>query len=391
MSELVAIICEYNPFHSGHKLQIDELKKRFSDAKIVAIMSGNCTQRAEFAIMNKYSRAEAAVICGVDAVFEIPYPYSSSSAEVFARAGVYIASQLGATHLCFGSENNDIEYLKDIADTVDGDEYKNILAEMIDSDKGISYPKMREKALSKLNKTVPSMPNDILGVEYIRAIKCIDSKIIPVAIKRMGQGYKEYEISDIMSAGAIRKFFYDKGKFVSVPSICLEIYKREAAIGNVLDEKSAKDFIHKNMMMSNPSDFEGIYDMSDGMEYFIISTAEESKNGKDFFEALTSKSFTRARLARVAMYKVLEIESIDNFPKYTTVLAINKNGRDLLKSLKKSTELEILVKIGDYKKMSKEAVLQFEKSIAVDKLYLTLMKNQQAPTCAYKYSPFIQK
>ena len=110
MAEIIAIICEYNPFHCGHKYQIDKIRERFPGSTIVAIMSGNITQRASFAMLDKYTRAKAAVSLGVNAVFELPYPFSSSNAEIFASSAVKIATEIGANYLCFGSESGNLDY-----------------------------------------------------------------------------------------------------------------------------------------------------------------------------------------------------------------------------------------------------------------------------------------
>ncbi|MBQ8163097.1 MAG: nucleotidyltransferase family protein [Clostridia bacterium] len=390
MSEIIAIICEYNPFHSGHKIQINKIKESFPKSKIIAIMSGNCTQRAELAIMDKYSRAEAAVICGVDAVFEIPYPYSSSNAEVFAKAGVYIASSLGATHLCFGSETGEIDYLKDIADTIDSENFANAISLAL-KEKGISYPRAREKALIKLGKSIPNTPNDILGVEYLRAIKSIDSSIIPIVIKRKGSSYKDYEISDIMSAGAIRKFFYKKGKFISVPEDVLDVYKREQNEGKILNEEALDDFIHKYLLLAIADDFETIYDTLPGMSHFILNVAKEASSGKEFFEKLTSKSYTHSRLRRVIFYMMFKVKKIEEMPSYTTLLSSNSCGRVIVKNAKKANKINILTKVANYKKLDPVSINQAEMSLKMDKFHISFMRSPSVQNDVFKKQPFLKK
>ena len=213
MKEIVAIICEYNPFHNGHKYQVDKIKEMFPDSIVVSIMSGNFTQRGEFALFDKYTRAKAAVICGVDCVIELPYPFCASNAEVFAKAGVYIASKLGATYLCFGIEDGDIKDLTEIADTIDSEEFTKKFEEL-KQDKSISYPKLREIVCRELGKELPNSSNKILGVEYIRAIKKYGNSIIPVAIKREGLGYNDLSVGKNMSATAIRAYFMNNNSFV---------------------------------------------------------------------------------------------------------------------------------------------------------------------------------
>ena len=146
---VIGVICEYNPFHLGHKYQIDKIKEENKDAKIVAIMSGNAVQRGELAIFDKQIRAEIALICGADMVLEMPFPYSSATAEIFANAGVEIATKIGCDYLYFGTENCDLEYLKEVANAVDSPRLEEKISSYL-SDKSLSYISAKQKALSDL-------------------------------------------------------------------------------------------------------------------------------------------------------------------------------------------------------------------------------------------------
>ena len=170
MSKIVAIITEYNPFHNGHKYQIDKIKAENSDAIIIAIMSGNIVQRGEFAFLDKYARAEMALSCGVDAVFELPYPYSGSTAEIFAYGGVRLAYNLGADILYFGTESDNLSELEAIAQVIDTEAFENAVNSIPNASE-LSFPVLREKALSNLGYDVTKSSNDMLAIEYIRQIK----------------------------------------------------------------------------------------------------------------------------------------------------------------------------------------------------------------------------
>ena len=236
MSEVVAIIAEYNPFHMGHKYQIDKIKQEKPNATIIAIMSGNTVQRGDFAFCNKYARAKMAVECGVDAVFELPFPYSCSTAEIFASAGVEIAGKLGADYLYFGLEEYSLNYIENIAILVDSPEFKAEFNKL-SKDKNYSYISIKEKALRNLGCTLSTKPNDILAIEYIRAIKnkCLSLKYR--GIQRIGAGYKNMDECDIMSASAIREKYYRDNVLMSIPSNAMKIIAKESDSGRIVDPK----------------------------------------------------------------------------------------------------------------------------------------------------------
>ncbi|MBQ8393081.1 MAG: nucleotidyltransferase family protein [Clostridia bacterium] len=388
MNEIIAIICEYNPFHNGHKYQIDKIKEMYPDSTVLAIMSGNVTQRGEFALFDKYSRAKSAVICGVDCVFELPYPFSASNAEVFAKAGVYLAVQLGATHLCFGSENENIDYIISVADAIENVSRDEVL-KLKKQDKSISYPKIIEKICGKDGKIFPHMSNLILGVEYVRAIRNYGNKIIPIAIKREGFGYNDLTVGEKMSASAIRKCFFDKGIMVSVPDSINQFYKELVDNKEYIDNNEIIEFLFRSVLIMSPEQIENCYDVPSGMGYFICDIASNSNNGKDFFEKLTTKTYTYARLRRVVLYSILGIKNIDTEPAYTILLSSNSKGREHLKVLKKQTVFPILTKLADYKRMNEKVIKQFEASSKADKIFISFLRNSSKPTDFIKKMPYI--
>ncbi|MBQ9744397.1 MAG: nucleotidyltransferase family protein [Clostridia bacterium] len=388
MNEIIAIICEYNPFHNGHKYQIDKIKGMYPDSTVLAIMSGNVTQRGEFALFDKYSRAKSAVICGVDCVFELPYPFSASNAEVFAKAGVYLAIQLGATHLCFGSENENINYIMSIADAIENVN-KEEVPKLKKQDKSMSYPKIIEKICNNDGKIFPHMSNLILGVEYVRAIKKYGNNIIPVAIKREGSGYNDLTVGERMSASAIRKHFFDKGIIMSVPDGVNVFYKELIDNKEYIDNNEIIDFLFRSVLIMSPEQIEDCYDVPSGMGYFICDIASNSDNAKEFYEKLTTKTYTYARLRRVVLYSILGIKYIDTEPAYTTLLSSNIKGREHLKVLKKQSDFPILTKLADYKRMNEKVINQFEASSKADKLFMSFLRSDAKPSDFIKKMPHI--
>ena len=213
----VLIISEYNPFHLGHKYQIDDIRKTYGeDTNIIALMSGSFTQRGETAISDKFTRAKCATLAGVNLVLLLPFPYCASSAEFFARAGVSIANSLGIVDvLAFGSECGDLELLSEVAKNFLSDEFLDKL-EFIKNDesyKTLGYPKICEMIYLELfGKKIDEnffSSNNILAIEYLKALAATKSKIIPYTTKRCGAGYNSVDISKsgFQSATAIRKLF----------------------------------------------------------------------------------------------------------------------------------------------------------------------------------------
>ncbi|MDI9488080.1 MAG: nucleotidyltransferase family protein, partial [Bacillota bacterium] len=207
--KVVGIITEYNPFHKGHKYHIEEAKKITGADYLVAVMSGNFVQRGSPAIINKYDRAMMALNNGVDLVLELPVCYATGSAQYFALGAVALLNQLGIVdYLCFGSECGNIKLLEDAAKLFykSSESFDNILYSYIR--KGLSYPAAREKAakdLLKADTQIISEPNNILAIEYIRALLLLNSSIKPITIKRNKAHYHDKELkNDISSATAIR-------------------------------------------------------------------------------------------------------------------------------------------------------------------------------------------
>ncbi len=384
MRKTIAIICEYNPFHNGHKHQIDKLRESFADATIVAIMSGNTTQRGEFSIFDKYIRAKSAVLCGVNAVFEMPYPYSCASAEVFARAGVEIAKEIGADYLCFGSESDDIDNLKEIASIIDSSAFESEMSEVL-KDKLISYSVARERALKRLGKEIPKDSNDILAIEYLRAIDEIAPHITPYPIKRVGEGYKSDNLGELMSASAIRKSFYAGNGLLSVPECARQALDNQ----NYLDISKSEDFLFRSILMTEPSQIEQYYDVPSGCGYFISDIAKKSNGAREFFDSLSSKTYTSARLRRIVMYASTALRNVDKSVQFTSLLAVDKIGREHLKTIKKTAKIAILTKHSDAKKLTENAYNSYELSKKADELYYTLLSEPVSASEAYKKSTII--
>lgn len=389
MSEIVAIITEYNPFHNGHKYQIDKIREQINDATIIAIMSGNVVQRGDFAFANKYARAKCAIECGVDAVFEMPFPYSCSTAEIFASAGVELATKLGADYLYFGIESSSIEEIEKIAEAIDSKMYNDEISSLL-SEGYLSYPLMREKALKKLGFNITNSSNDILAIEYIRAIKNKCANLKYRAIKRIGAHYKDKSICNIMSASAIRDEYYRNGRLISLPKKAEEILNVEAEKGLINDKSISNRILHANVLLKNPNAIEKCFDVTSGMGHYIYNEAKKCNNTASFTDEISSKSYTTARLKRTVIYSCFDIQYIDKNPKYTILLGANEKGKKVINLNRKKENFVIITKHSNAKYLDETSQMQYEKSMKLDEIYETLYFNPNTAESAYKIIPYIK-
>ena len=203
---VIGLVVEYNPFHNGHLHHIQEIDKLFEDNIKIAVMSGDFVQRGEPSLINKFEKTKIALSQGIDIVIELPVFYSSQSAEIFAKGSVSLLDKLSCSHIVFGSESNDLDKLKKIASLSLTDEFTKALKEFLD--KGFSYP----TAFSKATSDEKFGSNDILALEYIKAIETIDSKIEACCIKREKTGYYDDEKDNFASASYIRKVLLDSNE-----------------------------------------------------------------------------------------------------------------------------------------------------------------------------------
>ena len=391
MSKIIAIITEYNPFHNGHKYQIDRIREENDDATIIAIMSGNVVQRGEFAFLDKYSRAEMAKSCGVDAVFELPYPYSGSTAEIFAHQGVKIAYNLGAQILYFGTESKDIAELEKIAEIIDSEAFEAEISK-ISNTKEISFPVLREQALASLGYKLSKTSNDMLALEYIRQIKNNGYQMEYRAIERVGAGYNDTEIGSLMSASGIRKEFYESRQVLSVPDNAKVIIDKEILNGKINDVDSTKKMLYQYAIMTSPKQIEASFDCPVGMGYYITQKAKEAKNYNEFFESLSSKTYTTARVKRTLLYSFFGIKSVNKRGRcFTILLSANKKGASILRQIKLNEKIVVLTKHSDAKKLNTRLYKQYLQLKKVDEIYQSLFYEPNNAANAYKQTVKIEK
>ena len=337
---VVGLVVEYNPFHNGHLHHIQEIDKLFEDNIKIAVMSGDFVQRGEPSLLNKFEKTKVALSHGIDIVIELPAFYSCQSAEIFARGSVNILDKLSCSHIVFGSESNDLDKLKRIATISLTKEFELSLKEFLAE--GFSYPTAFSKALfdEKLGS------NDILALEYLKAIKVLNSKIIPHSIKREKTGYYDDEKENFASASYIRKkiLSLDKDKinlsFAKnlVPKFSFDTLEKN--FSNLISLENFYDLIRYEIL-KNKEDLKNIQDMEVGLENRLYESALKNLDFNCFFNEILSKRLTISRLQRILLHILLGLtKDVINNTKFSIpfvkILGFSKKGQEYLNFLKKT-------------------------------------------------------
>ena len=376
-----AVICEYNPFHRGHEKQLAMLKKR-GDA-VIALMSGSLVQRGDAAVFPKYLRAEAALLCGADLVLELPYPWCCSGAEQFAFGAVSLIGSLNAADtLLFGSESGDIEGLLKTADRLMSEEYENELSRLIKTDRGTSSViSLKQRAFEALyGSGYPEQPNDILAIEYIKAIKRLALPIKAETYKREGDGFSATE--------SRRALLLNDNEQLSrlIPEKALELYKKYGECDRL--ERAEAAILFTIREADGDTDFAGA---GGGLFELIKKAAYSSASLFELIKKCTGKSHTAAAVRRAIISAVLKTDrkKPKQRPEFTIVLAANNIGRGLLAKMRKSAEIEILTKPSYKNRLSEPAKSQFEDNLKAERLALLARKNPEPPESLLKAGPVI--
>lgn len=331
----IGIICEYNPLHLGHRSQLDRIRQEFGpDCAIVCAMSGNYVQRGAPAILDKSLRAKAAILCGADLVLELPVTTALSSAEGFAGGGVRTLAPLCDT-LCFGAENPDSAALMNIARGLLGDDFPPILREKLET--GLSFPAARQQALEQLGLSGDILrdPNNILAIEYCKAIlsQSIAMEIFPIL--RRGSYHAEMADSETPSATAVRGLMLNQANWrYCVPKSARQVFQDAPLHCTAAGERA----ILARLRTMTEAEFEALPYGSEGLWRKLMHESRRSACLEDILTAVKSKRYTRSRLDRMVMCAFLGIteETLRAPVPYIRVLAFNDRGREILRQHKKS-------------------------------------------------------
>jgi len=396
LEEVVGIVVEYNPLHNGHLYHLEKTRELVPGASIVCVMSGNWTQRGEPAIISKWARARAALYAGVDMVLELPVVFSLQSAEGFASGAVRTLAATGVLDtLCFGSEAGDIVPLQEAAEYLDSPppQLREELYKALK--KGLSYPAALHLALQTVARSGSALPfspsyaeniftpNNILALEYLKALKRIPYPITPLTIRREGaQFHDEKWKGNIASATAVRKAILEKSLPAVqkvVPPYSLEIMAEEFEAGRgPVTSASYEKMILSLIRRFSTEEIAETPEVIEGMEYRIKRSGIK-ENLEALLRSLKTKRYTRTRLQRIMFYLLLSLKKKDleyynrAGPHYLRVLGFTDRGEKLLKKFKKQGSLPIVTRPAPYLKDSLSppgGVRMMESEILATDLYV---------------------
>ena len=339
---VIGVVCEYNPFHLGHQLHLERSRAALGEeSTVLCVMSGDFVQRGEAAVYDKFIRAEAALRCGADLVAELPLPWCLSSAEGFARGAVSILDALGATHLSFGSETGDLAALERAAGELARPETLERVKAQLYRDGSLSFAAARELALRETlgdGAALLRQPNNILALEYLKAIDILGLALKPLPILREGAGHdREGGDGGPSSASALRQRLRAGLPLTGqIPRAAEAVYDRAREAGRELADPSALEIALLSRLRSlGEADFERLPDGGDGLGRRLYRAVQEQIGLEQIQNAARSKRYPLARLRRMCLCAALGLDAGQSIglPPYIRLLALNERGRAQLRRL----------------------------------------------------------
>lgn len=356
---VVGIVAEYNPFHNGHRLLVEEARSKLQPQAVVCVMSGPFVQRGEPAMCDKWARAQMALAGGIDLVMELPFCFAARSAYYFARGALLTLQAAGADHIVFGSESGRLDPLSKIAELLvcESASYQQQLKTGLS--RGLSYPAARAYALKQiLDDDSPevsqllSSPNNILGIEYLHIIKELGLSLKPVTITRRGSEYHDTQVSQLASATAIRQAVrqghFDK-LWSALPQPSMKILKEEIQAGRApIPVDGLESAVIAQLRLGSEEWLKGIHEITEGLENRILSAANQSGTLAALRKAIKSKRYNLTRVNRMLLYSLFSVSKsqMARFdkagPQYIRLLGFSSQGRKILQKVKNNSSLPVL-------------------------------------------------
>lgn len=357
--ESIGIIAEYNPFHNGHLYHLKKIKEQNKNAIIVLVMTGNFTQRGDVSIIDKWKKTEIALKAGIDLIVELPFPFSTQSADYFSYGSITILEKLKVNKVIFGSESDNIKDLEIIADTqLNNPDFDKLVK--IYSKLGKNYPTAISLSIKDLTNKEITAPNDLLGISYIKTIKQNKYKIIPQTIKRTNNYHEEKLNDEISSATAIRKAIINNDEIKKqVPSFTLDYLNDLHKIDDYFSLLKYKIITETNLSIYNTVD--------EGIDKKLKKEIVNATSYEDLINRIKSKRYTYNKLSRMLIHILCNFtkEKKEEFSKitYIRLLGFSPEGRKYLNTIKKQIDIPIISKINRHK----DSMLEFE--IETTKIY----------------------
>lgn len=337
MKKIIGVIAEYNPFHLGHRYQIEKIKELYPDSIIIAIISTNFTQRGDISLLNKWNKATICLNEGIDLVIELPTLYATQSADIFAYGAISILNKFKIDTLVFGSETNDIDYFTTLANIqINNPKYPELVKNYLSL--GLNYPTAMSKALKELTNTKIDKPNDLLALSYIKEIIKNNYPITPISIKRTNDYHSNslQNNTNIINASLIRKMFLNNQDISPyIPNNTKELLYQYLSLNNAYT-------LLKYNIINNENNLSTYLDIEEGLDKRILKYLDISHTWIDLVNNLKTKRYTYNKINRTLLHLLLNIKKEDNTKEiYLRVLGFNNKGREYLKKLKKDTNLDI--------------------------------------------------
>lgn len=391
----VGIVAEYNPFHSGHRWQLSEIRRRLgTETPVICVMSGNWVQRGECALTDKWTRAGMALRGGADLILELPTPWAISSAESFARGSILTLLATGVVDtLSFGSESGNEEGLRQTAEVMEREEYRSGLRAELAS--GISFATARQRAVEKFlgqNAVDLKNPNDSLGVEYIRQVR-ERLKIFPII--RQGVSHNSLSATkDFASATLVREYIRRGDISDCSPWLREEDLEAVSTAGIARMEYIERAILARLRQMTE-ADFAELPDsgVAEGLCARLTNAAEQAGSLAEFYELGKTKRYAHARLRRLALWAFLGLRESDRpaEPQYLRVLGFSERGRELLKEMKQTATLPVLTKPTHIRKCEPKAQRLFEIECKATDLYSLCFDKVRPMGEEFSHTPIYRK
>lgn len=378
--QTAGMIIEYNPLHCGHLYLIQQIREQLGpETAVIGVMSGNFVQRGDFALVRKHARAGAAVKSGVDLVLELPLPWAVGSAERFADGGVQALEATGVvTHMAFGSECGDASALERVASCLLSPEYEEALRSRLSE--GVSYAACRQTAVEELlgsaDAAILESPNNILGVEYCKALLRRQSSIQPLTIPRAGAGYHDVSPEQTLPSATSIRALLAQGRrdeaLERMPEAMRTAYEAEERCGRapVFRETCQRAMLARLRAMSE-ADFAALDEGNEGLYRRLYEASRKASSVEEVLEAAKTKRYAYTRLQRMVLWAYLGVRPAD-FPAevpYLRVLAANGRGREVLARMRKTASLPVLTKSADVRRLPETAQCLFDLEVRATDLY----------------------
>ena len=359
----VGVIVEYNPFHNGHAYHLQQAKEVSGSEIVIAAMSGNFLQRGEPAIVSKWYRAKMALMGGVDLVFELPYQFATQKAETFANGAISLLDAAGCDSICFGSESGNINAFLKTADKIERMQTQ-LDKEIKQSMKtGISYPRALSLAYDSIADSTDNVnlttPNNILGYQYIQAIRSQKSALKPFTIARESAGYHDehFASATIVSATSIRKAIFSKENKIDsfIPSYTKELLNDYLTENGQLHQwEDYWPLLQFRLLQATAAELKQIYEIEEGIENRLVKAATQAGSYQEFMEMVKTKRYTWTRLQRISTHILTnanksEMRTEEEKVSYLRLIGMSEKGKAYLNQQKTQFSLPLISKLSSYR------------------------------------------